>query len=293
MTKNIVFIIDGTYYLYRAYYALPLLTNSKGEPTGVIYGIYNMLYKILKQYKPSHMVVVFDAKEKTFRHDLFKKYKINRPPMPYVLSTQIKPLYRIIKAMGIRILIVSGVEADDVIGTIAKFLEKKGDRIFISTGDKDITQLVTSKIKMMNIVNNTLYGPNEVKKKYGVPPYLIADLLALMGDSSDNIPGIPGIGIKTAHKLLKEIGSIKQIYLNIDKVAQMNIRGAKSVAMKLIQHKELAFISSKLTTIKTDIKIQINFKEMIVKKPDIEKLLLLFNHYDIKKKLNNGSITNL
>ncbi len=186
--QNPLILVDGSSYLYRAYHAFPPLTNSAGEPTGAMYGVLNMLRSLIMQYKPTHAAVVFDAKGKTFRDELFEHYKSHRPPMPDNLRAQIEPLHAMVKAMGLPLLAVSGVEADDVIGTLAREAEKAGRPVLISTGDKDMAQLVTPNITLINTMTNTILGPEEVVNKYGVPPELIIDFLALMGDSSDNIP---------------------------------------------------------------------------------------------------------
>jgi DNA polymerase-1 len=186
--ENPLILVDGSSYLYRAYHAFPPLTNSAGEPTGAMYGVLNMLRSLILQYQPTHAAVVFDAKGKTFRDELFEHYKSHRPPMPDDLRAQIEPLHEMVKAMGLPLLAVSGVEADDVIGTLAREAEKAGRPVLISTGDKDMAQLVTPGITLINTMTNTVLGPEEVVTKYGVPPELIIDFLALMGDSSDNIP---------------------------------------------------------------------------------------------------------
>lgn len=185
--ENPLILVDGSSYLYRAYHAFPPLTNSAGEPTGAMYGVLNMLRSLILQYQPTHAAVVFDAKGKTFRDELFEHYKSHRPPMPDDLRAQIEPLHAMVKAMGLPLLAVSGVEADDVIGTLAREAEKMGRPVLISTGDKDMAQLVTPGITLINTMTNTILGPEEVVTKYGVPPELIIDFLALMGDSSDNI----------------------------------------------------------------------------------------------------------
>ncbi|MDN6834341.1 MAG: DNA polymerase I, partial [Enterobacterales bacterium] len=219
--ENPLILVDGSSYLYRAYHAFPPLTNRAGEPTGAMYGVLNMLRSLMLQYQPSHVAVVFDAKGKTFRDELFAEYKSHRPPMPDDLREQIEPLHKMVQAVGLPLLAVSGVEADDVIGTLAQAAEKAGRHVLISTGDKDMAQLVTPNITLINTMNNTILGPQEVCEKYGVPPELIIDFLALMGDSSDNIPGVPGVGEKTAQALLQGIGSLKQIYSDLDKVATL------------------------------------------------------------------------
>ena len=231
--ENPLILVDGSSYLYRAYHAFPPLTNSAGDPTGAMYGVLNMLRSLILQYQPTHAAVVFDAKGKTFRDELFEHYKSHRPPMPDDLRAQIEPLHEMVKAMGLPLLAVSGVEADDVIGTLAREAEKAGRPVLISTGDKDMAQLVTPGITLINTMTNTVLGPEEVVTKYGVPPELIIDFLALMGDSSDNIPGVPGVGEKTAQALLQGLGGLDTLYAEPEKIAELSFRGAKNMAAKL------------------------------------------------------------
>ncbi|WP_067709197.1 DNA polymerase I [Erwinia sp. ErVv1] len=283
IAENPLILVDGSSYLYRAYHAFPPLTNSAGEPTGAMYGVLNMLRSLLLQYKPDHVAVVFDAKGKTFRDELFEDYKSHRPPMPDDLRAQIEPLHNMVRAMGLPLLAVSGVEADDVIGTLALEAGKIGKPVLISTGDKDMAQLVTPDITLINTMNNAILGPDEVVEKFGVPPSLIIDFLALMGDSSDNIPGVPGVGEKTAQALLQGLGGIKDIYANLDKVATLTFRGAKTMSAKLEQSKELAFLSYQLATIKTDVQLDVTCEQLTVNEPDAETLLGLFRHYEFKR----------
>lgn len=283
IAENPLILVDGSSYLYRAYHAFPPLTNSAGEPTGAMYGVLNMLRSLLLQYKPSHVAVVFDAKGKTFRDELFEHYKSHRPPMPDDLRAQIEPLHQMVKAMGLPLLAVSGVEADDVIGTLALEAGKLGRPVLISTGDKDMAQLVTPDVTLINTMNNTILGPEEVNEKYGIPPELIIDFLALMGDSSDNIPGVPGVGEKTAQALLQGLGGIKAIYENLDKVADLSFRGAKTMSAKLEQNKEVAFLSYQLATIKTDVELDVTCDQLNVSEPAVEELLGLFRHYEFKR----------
>jgi len=230
IAENPLILVDGSSYLYRAYHAFPPLTNSAGEPTGAMYGVLNMLRSLLLQYQPSHVAVVFDAKGKTFRDELFAEYKSHRPPMPDDLRAQIEPLHKMVKAMGLPLLVTPGVEADDVIGTLALEAEKAGHAVLISTGDKDMAQLVTPNVTLINTMNNTILGPQEVCDKYGIPPELIIDFLALMGDASDNIPGVPGVGEKTAQGLLQGLGGLDVLYANLDSIATLSFRGAKTMA---------------------------------------------------------------
>ncbi|WP_267372669.1 MULTISPECIES: DNA polymerase I [unclassified Pantoea] len=287
IAENPLILVDGSSYLYRAYHAFPPLTNSAGEPTGAMYGVLNMLKSLLAQYNPSHVAVVFDAKGKTFRDELFEHYKSHRPPMPDDLRAQIEPLHEMVRAMGLPLLAVSGVEADDVIGTLALEAEKKGRSVLISTGDKDMAQLVSPGITLINTMTNTILGPEEVEQKYGVPPALIIDFLAMMGDSSDNIPGVPGVGEKTAQALLQGLGSMQTIYDNLDKVADLSFRGAKTMATKLEQNREVAFLSYQLATIKTDVELAQPCEELTVTDPDIEALQSLFSRYEFKRWLSD------
>ena len=285
IAENPLILVDGSSYLYRAYHAFPPLTNSAGEPTGAMYGVLNMLRSLIMQYKPSHVAVVFDAKGKTFRDELFESYKSHRPPMPDDLREQIAPLHEMVEAMGLPLLVVSGVEADDVIGTLAREASQKGMSVLISTGDKDMAQLVEPNITLINTMNNTILGPDEVKEKYGVPPELIIDFLALMGDSSDNIPGVPGVGEKTALALLQGIGSLESIYNDLDAIAPLGFRGSKTLAPKMAENRELAFLSYQLATIKTDVELDKCCEELQVTPPDVDKLHQLFGRYEFKRWL--------
>ena len=283
IAENPLILVDGSSYLYRAYHAFPPLTNSAGEPTGAMYGVLNMLRSLLLQFHPSHIAVVFDAKGKTFRDALFESYKSNRPPMPDDLRVQIEPLHAMVKAMGLPLLVVPGVEADDVIGTLAREAEREGRPVLISTGDKDMAQLVTPGITLINTMTNTVLGPDEVVTKYGVPPELIIDFLALMGDSSDNIPGVPGVGEKTAQALLQGLGGLDTLYQSPEKIAGLSFRGAKTMAAKLEQHKEVAYLSYTLATIKTDVELELSCAQLAVNEPDSSELLALFSRYEFKR----------
>ncbi|MDF7679461.1 DNA polymerase I [Enterobacteriaceae bacterium ESL0689] len=281
--ENPLILVDGSSYLYRAYHAFPPLTNSSGEPTGAMYGVINMLRSLILQYQPTHAAVVFDAKGKTFRDELFDRYKSHRPPMPDDLQAQISPLHAMVKAMGLPLMVVPEVEADDVIGTLAYEAEKAGHPVLISTGDKDMAQLVTPSITLINTMTNAILGPDEVVAKYGVPPELIIDFLALMGDSSDNIPGVPGIGEKTAQALLQGLGGLDTLYAEPEKIAGLSFRGAKTMAAKLAQNEEVARLSYQLATIKTDVQLALHCEDLTVQQPVTDELLALFRHYDFKR----------
>ncbi len=281
--ENPLILVDGSSYLYRAYHAFPPLTNSAGEPTGAMYGVLNMLRSLILQYQPTHAAVVFDAKGKTFRDELFEHYKSHRPPMPDDLRSQIEPLHAMVKAMGLPLMAISGVEADDVIGTLALEAEKLGRPVLISTGDKDMAQLVTPNVTLINTMTNTILGPEEVINKYGVPPELIIDFLALMGDSSDNIPGVPGVGEKTAQALLQGLGGLETLFNESDKIASLSFRGAKTMAAKLEQNKEVARLSYQLATIKTDVELDLSCEQLTVQQPAADELLSLFKRYEFKR----------
>ena len=297
IAPNPLVLVDGSSYLYRAFHAFPPLTNSAGEPTGAMYGVLNMLKSLISQVQPSHIAVVFDAKGKTFRDEMFEQYKSHRPPMPDDLRKQIQPLHDIIRALGIPLLVIEGVEADDVIGTLAVAASKANQKVLISTGDKDMAQLVDDNIMLINTMNNTLLDRDAVIEKYGIPPELIIDYLALMGDSADNIPGVAGVGEKTALGLLQGIGSMAEIYANLDKVSELPIRGAKKLGDKLLAEKEMADLSYRLATIKTDVALDITPEQLTLGASNNDQLTEYFGRYEFKRWLNevmNGadSITN-
>lgn len=276
-------LVDGSSYLFRAFHGLPPLTNSKGQDTGAIYGVVNMLKSLIKQYNATHMAVIFDAKGKTFRDDIYKEYKANRPPMPDELRSQIEPLHTIIKAMGLPVIVESGVEADDVIGTLAKHATEKGIDTLISTGDKDMAQLVNEHVTLINTMTNQVMDVEGVNTKFGIPPELVIDFLALKGDKVDNIPGVPGVGDKSAQALLNGIGGIDDIYKNLDKIADLSFRGSKSMAAKMQEYEEQARLSYTLATISIDLDLDYDVEALMPCQPDNEKLRDLFAEYEFKR----------
>jgi len=280
--KTPLILVDGSSYLYRAYHALPPLTNSKGKPTGAVKGVINMMRRLQKDYPGSTLVVVFDAKGKTFRDDMYSEYKANRPPMPDDLRMQIEPIHQIIQAMGLPMLIIDGVEADDVIGTLAVQATIIEQPVVVSTGDKDIAQLVNEHITLVNTMTNTLLDREGVVEKFGIPPELIIDFLALLGDKSDNIPGVPGVGEKTALGLLQGIGGLDAIYSRLDEVAGLEFRGAKNMAPKLEEYRDLAYLSYQLATIKTDVPLPLGISELHNEAPDLSVLGDLFADMEFK-----------
>ncbi|PBQ05787.1 DNA polymerase I [Pseudomonas congelans] len=283
MTQAPLVLVDGSSYLYRAFHALPPLATSKGLPTGAVKGVLNMLKSLRRQYPDSPLAVVFDAKGGTFRDALYNDYKANRPSMPDDLRVQVDLLHACVKGMGYPFLCVEGVEADDVIGTLARSSAAADRPVVISTGDKDMAQLVDGHITLVNTMTGSVLDVPGVKEKFGVGPEHIIDYLALMGDKVDNIPGVPGVGEKTAVGLLVGIGGgIKELYENLDKVASLPIRGAKTLAAKLEEHREMAFLSYELATIKIDVPLDIELDQLHCGEPDRDTLMELYAELEFK-----------
>ncbi|MCY7295436.1 DNA polymerase I [Alteromonas sp. a30] len=280
-------LVDGSSYLFRAFHGLPPLTNSKGMATGAVYGVINMLRSLMKQYDTHQIAVVFDAKGKTFRDDIYPEYKANRPPMPDDLRDQIQPLHTIIKAMGLPLIIEEGVEADDVIGTLSHQATEQKRPTVISTGDKDMAQLVNEYVTLVNTMTNTVMDIEGVKEKFGIPPELIIDFLALKGDKVDNIPGVPGVGDKSALGLLQGIGGIDEIYENLDKIAGLGFRGSKTLAVKMKEFEEQARLSYELATIKLDVEMDITPDSIQNGEADKNTLLSLFKELEFKRWSND------
>ncbi|MFP3873553.1 MAG: DNA polymerase I [Thiohalophilus sp.] len=279
--KNKPFIlVDGSSYLFRAYHAMPRLSNSRGEQTGAIYGVINMIRRLLKDYHPEHIAVVFDAKGKTFRDDLYAEYKANRPPMPDELAEQIEPIHQIIQAMGLPLLCVPGVEADDVIGTLARQAEAEGIDTVISTGDKDMAQLVDKHVTLVNTMSGSVSDVQGVQDKFGVTPEQIIDYLALIGDTVDNVPGVPKVGPKTAAKWLQEYGSLEAIMENADQ-----FKG--KVGEYLRDSLEQLPLSRELVTIKCDVDLDVSPDTLNRSEPDNEKLREFYQRYEFKSWLSD------
>ena len=281
MTQRLI-LVDGSSYLFRAYHALPPLTNSKGLNTGAAKGVIGMIRKLIADYAGDQVVVVFDAKGPTFRNDIYAAYKANRPPMPEELREQIAPIHAAIRAMGLPLVCIEGVEADDVIGTLALEASDAGRKVVISTGDKDMAQLVNEHVTLINTMNNTAMDRAGVIEKFGVPPELIIDLLALMGDKVDNIPGVAGVGEKSATALLQNLGGMSSIYERLSDVAELPIRGAKSLMGKLEAAREDAELSYTLATIKTDCDLGLAAQDLVSAPPDNEALIALFSELEFK-----------
>ena len=279
-------LVDGSSYLFRAFHALPPLTNSKGLNTGAAKGVIGMLKRLQADNPNDQLVVIFDAKGPTFRNDIYSEYKANRPPMPEELREQIEPIHNVIRAMGLPLLSISGVEADDVIGTLSEMASAEQRPVLISTGDKDMAQLVNDYVTLVNTMTQVVLDRDGVVDKFGVPPELIIDLLALMGDSVDNIPGVAGVGEKTALALLQHLGGISDIYSQLDQVAELPIRGAKSLGEKLSASKEMAELSYVLATIKTDCELALSEFDLRSSSPDTDHLIELYRDLEFKSWLD-------
>ncbi|MBD1576036.1 DNA polymerase I [Vibrio sp. S11_S32] len=286
IADNSLILIDGSSYLYRAFHAYPESMNNGNIQTNAVYGVVNMLRSMMRQFSSDRFAVVFDAKGKTFRDEMYSEYKANRPSMPHELRDQIEPLHNIIRAMGLPLICVGGVEADDVIGTLASQASKAGMPVLISTGDKDMAQLVDDNVTLINTMTNVVMDRKGVIEKFGLPPELIIDYLALMGDKVDNIPGVPGVGNKTAVALLQGLGSIETIYQNLDKIAELGFRGSKTMAKKLEDNKENADMSYQLATIKLDVELDCTPESLCKTEPNKDELIQLFGEMTFKSWLN-------
>ncbi|NVF13086.1 DNA polymerase I [Vreelandella maris] len=286
MARAPIVLVDGSSYLYRAFHALPPLTTSNGQPTGAVKGVLNMLKRLIKDYPQSPMAVVFDAPGKTFRDDMYSDYKAHRPPMPDDLRSQIAPLHACVKALGLPLLCVEGVEADDVIGTLAHHATQAGRDAVISTGDKDMAQLVNAHITLVNTMKNETLDEAGVEEKFGLPPALIIDFLALTGDKVDNIPGVPGVGEKTAIGLLQGMGGgLDTIYSDLERVKTLTFRGAKTLPKKLEEHRDQAFLSYRLATIKIDCDLPVGLDDLDIAHPDREALVTLYKEMEFRQWL--------
>ncbi|TNI95544.1 DNA polymerase I [Aeromonas veronii] len=291
--SNPLILVDGSSYLYRAFFASQQadLRTSTGLPSGAVRVMANMMRSLRKQYPDCHVAVVFDAKGKTFRDDIYPEYKATRASMPDDLRSQVAPIHQMIKAMGFPFLMVEGVEADDVIGTLARQATEKQLPVLISTGDKDMAQLVSDHVTLIDTMKDVKTDREGVIEKFGVPPELIIDYLALMGDKVDNIPGMTGVGEKTALALLQGIGSIDEIAANLDKVAALGFRGSKTFADKFREQEEQVRLSYRLATIKTDVELEQSLEELLLKPVDKESLLAVYREYELRnliKELESG-----
>ena len=288
MKKNPrLYLIDGSSYIFRAFYGIrQFLSNSKGLPTNAIYGFATMLLKILREEKPEYIAVVFDPKGKTFRHEMYKEYKANRIETPDDLKPQIPYIINLVKAFNIMSLQQEGFEADDIIGTISRRAEKEGFQVTIVSGDKDMMQLISPHIKMLDTLKNKTFGAKDVREKFGVEPKRVIEVMGLMGDSSDNIPGVPGIGPKTAAALIQEYGDIENLLENLEQIKKAALKS------KLSEYAEQAQLSKKLCTINANISLPVRIEEMKVKKLDSKRVIFLFKQLEFASLMSTVDLGN-
>ncbi len=282
MINEKLFLIDGNSFMFRAYYAIKSLTNSKGQPTNAIYGFVNMLNKLLKKEEPQYLAVVFDVKAPTFRHKKFKDYKAHRKPAPDDLIMQFPIIKEILRAYSIKIFEKAGFEADDVLATIASLLKTPQLTIYIVTSDKDILQIIDKNVKMYNPhQGGVIYDEVKVKVKFGgISPGQITDVMGLAGDASDNIPGVPGIGEKTAIFLIKQFGSLEEVLANVDKINSLKLKSL------LTKYADQAKLSKELSVINNNVDIKVSLEDLKRVEPDRKKLFNIFNYLEFKNLLN-------
>src|SRR3972149_2843783 len=277
--KKQLLLIDGSSYIYRAFHAIPYLSNSNGLPTNAIYGFAQMLLKVIKDFKTDHIAVAFDVKRPSFRHKMYEEYKAHRPEMPDNLKPQIPFIKKLVKAFNIPVLELEGYEADDIIGTLSRHMKEKNIEVIIIAADKDMLQLIDENTTIVDTMKGKRFGMKEVMERFGIEPILITEIMGLAGDSSDNIPGVKGIGEKTAAKLIQEFGTIENLLLNIDKVTE------KGVREKLKKNAEDARLSRRLAAIDTNVPLDYKFEDLAVKLPDYLKLRELLKELEFTKLL--------
>ncbi|HPN66983.1 MAG TPA: 5'-3' exonuclease H3TH domain-containing protein, partial [Candidatus Omnitrophota bacterium] len=282
--KRRLFLIDGNSFCYRAFYAIRALSNSKGQPTNAIYGFITMINKIIKDEKPGYLAIAFDLKGPTFRHKKFEQYKIHRKPMPEELVDQMPIIKDVVRAYNIPVFELQGYEADDILATLTKSAVAAGYEVYIVTGDKDMLQLVGPNVKVYNVHKEGLiYDKDAVKERYGVPPEGIVDLIALMGDASDNIPGVTGIGEVTAKKLMEDFGSLDKVIAGADKIKSEALR------RKITEHKEQALMSKDLATVDSEVPIDVDLEKLRLAEPDREKLYGIYSELEFRSLLKDYS----
>ncbi|CAL4322496.1 5'-3' exonuclease H3TH domain-containing protein [Buchnera aphidicola] len=289
--KNII-LIDAYSYLYRIFYAKLKQNNIKKQSLNIELSLLNILKKMMIEFNPKKLIIVFDTKGKNFRNTIFKKYKINRIKMPYALQCQIPKILQLLTNVGIPVISMPNFEADDIIGTLSKIAEKHGDHVLIGTCDKDLAQLVNKNIYILNNMTNTILKEQNIKIKYGVPPKLIIDLLSLTGDTADNIPGVKGIGKKIAIALLINIGNITKIYNNFEKIRKLPLRGTQNIINKLINGKKMAFLSYKLAKIQCEINIVKKYEELNFFIPNLKNINKEIKYKKIIQDIQNVILNN-
>ena len=272
-----IFLIDGSAFLYRAFHAIRSLSTSKGHPTNATFGFARILLKLLKDHNPKYAAIMFDVQGPTFRHRLYDQYKANRPPMPDELAVQIPDIKKMVRAMNIPIIEKQGFEADDLVGTYSKIAQKKGFHVVMVTGDKDFIQLITDRCTLWDPMKDTTMDAEKVRNEMGIKPVQFIDVLGLAGDASDNIPGVRGIGPKTAVKLISQFGSIENLYENIDELAKK-----KKLYENLCQSRDIVFLSRKLAAIDTDVSVSRGIEDFRIKGPDAKALFRIFREFEFK-----------
>src|SRR5262245_9892683 len=284
MAEEALYIVDALNFVFRAFHALPPLTTTRGLPTGAVYGLCQMLLKIEREQRPAYLCAVFDAPGRNFRHDLYAEYKAHRPPMPPELAAQVELLNRVIATFGIPSLTVEGVEADDVIATLATRAREAGLRVVICSSDKDLMQLCDDRVSLLDTMKNKLLGPAEVQEKFGVPPAQVGDVLALMGDGVDNVPGVDGIGPKTAAELINRFGSIAGLLANVSEV-----KGKKGEA--LAAAREAVLVSRQLVALRTDVPLDTRLEDLRRAEPDKAALAALFRELEFTRLITQEKLT--
>ncbi|MBI4488925.1 MAG: hypothetical protein HY694_07550 [Deltaproteobacteria bacterium] len=275
-----VYLIDGSSYIFRAFFALPPLTNSSGLPTQAVYGFTNMTLKFLKDFRPEYMAVLLDAGRETFRNQIFQDYKGNRPEAPADLIPQFPYIRKVLEAMNVAVLELEGFEADDLIATLAKYFSSHGTEVVVVSGDKDLMQLVGEKVKLLDTAKERWIGIEEVKKKFGVEPEKVVEVMGLMGDSIDNIPGVKGIGEKTAIALIQRYQSLENLFDHLDELEKTGLKGAGRIRRALMEGKDKAFLSRDLATVRSDVPIHMELEQLHFKGSHKEKLRELFTELE-------------
>lgn len=271
-----LFLVDGSSYIFRAFFAIPALTNASGKPTNAAFGFTNMMLKLLKRHRPEYVIVALDAGKETFRNKIFAAYKQRRPEPPPELVPQFPYFRRILEALNVALVEIPGYEADDIIATLCKSLRGSECEIVVVSGDKDLMQLVTDGIKLLDSAKDRWIGAAEVTEKFGVSPEQVVEVMGLMGDTVDNIPGIKGIGEKTAIVLIQQFHSLENLYARLDETAQCNLRGGARIRKILEDGKEQAFLSRRLATVNADVPIEVTLTDARARMPDMEKVRALF-----------------
>jgi DNA polymerase-1 len=275
-TETSVYLIDASSYIFRAFFAIPPLTNSAGLPTHAVYGFTSLTLKFINQYRPEYLAVVLDAGRETFRNEIYRAYKENRPEAPPQLIPQFPYIRKVLEALNLPLLEMRGFEADDIIGTLTKTFSSQGIKVIVVSSDKDLMQLVTDGVRLLDSAKGKWIGYAEIKQKFGVEPHRVIEVMGLMGDSVDNIPGVKGIGEKTATALIQKFETLENLFDHLDEVETMGLKGAARIRNALAEGKESAFLSRTLATVKLDVPVETNLADLRYRRPDIERARALF-----------------